>query len=595
MSKSNSKADKINTELQHGELIAGYGLPKRLGTFIEISLQIDAVENREELYDVLRNESKWLLDFDIFFIGLLNSSHTYYHVITLSPIADASGLNYTYFNVDEGMPGWLIRNQTPVFCNIDDCPNSSFSLEGKFEELGIQSFLAVPIKSGQDKVGVMVFGSNNLDNYSEDDLIVTQLYGLQVAVALKNVAFFEDAKKRINQIEIINEISRTLNSTLDLQALLQSTAEAVYTSFNYFDVSIFLFSGDQLTLKAHAGTITDFLPDGYSQKVGEGLVGWVARNSNYALVNDVSQDPRYLVHKYQNTRSEIAVPIKIGDKVVGVLNVEDTKLYAFDDMDVMVLQTLGDQIASALNNAQLYEKIRNTNAKLKELDSLKSEFLGIVSHDFRSPLSSIILAGKSLLKNEDIQKSDRSREYLQLIVDQANRLIQLAEDTLSITRIESGQVFLQQQIVNIERLIKEAMLLVKLSKRHTINYSVDPNASFIKGDQAKLRQVVQNILSNSVKYSPNGGQIFVDVRDLSEDQIQFSISDEGIGVKPEDINKLFQKFSRVDTGEAQKIKGSGLGLWICKEIIEAHNGKIWIESEFGKGSTFKFTLKKAQD
>jgi K+-sensing histidine kinase KdpD len=595
MENSKLPSDKSNIEMQKSELIAGYGLPKRLSTLIEISLQIDAVENRDELYEVLRNETKWLIDFDVFFICLLNANHSYYHIITLSPIADAIGLNHTYFNVDEGMPGWIIRNQTPKFCNIDNCPNSSFALEGKFDEVGTQSFLAVPIKSGQNKVGVMVFGSNNLDNFSEDDLVIAQLYGLQIAVALKNVGFFEDAKKRINQIEIINEISGTLNSTLELEDLLQSTASAIYNSFGYFDVSIFLFSGDELALKAHAGTIKDFLPEGYSQKAEEGLIGWVAMNGNYALVNDVSQDPRYLIHKYQNTRSELTIPIKISDEVVGVLNIEDTKLYAFDDTDVIVLQTLADQIASALNNAQLYEKVRNANAKLTELDNLKSEFLGIVSHDFRSPLSSIILAGKSLLKSEEVEKSTRFKEYMQLIVDQANRLIQLAEDTLSITRIESGQIHLQLKIVNIERLIKEAMSLVKLSKRHNIGFSVDPNASFIIGDQAKLRQVIQNLLSNSVKYSPHGGQIFVEVRDISDDEIQFSITDEGIGVKPDDVDKLFQKFSRVESGDAQKIKGSGLGLWICREIIEAHKGKIWIESEYGKGSIFKFTLKKAED
>lgn len=595
MKNSNLSSGNLKNEMQKSELIPAYGLPGRLSTLIEIALQIDAVENRDELYEVLRNESKWLMDFEVFFIGLLNPLHTFYHLITLSPITDATGLNHTYFNIDEGMPGWIIRNQTPKFCNINECPNRSFSLEGKFEELGLQSFLAVPINSGQDKVGVLVLGSSSLNNFSEDDLIIAQLYGLQIGVALKNVAFFEDAKKRINQIEIINEISRTLNSTLELEELLQSTVSAIYNSFGYFNVSIFLLTGNELILKAHVGTISDFLPDGYSQKTSEGLVGWVASNGTYAMVNDVSQDPRYLVYKYQNTRSELALPIRISDEVVGVLNIEDTKLYAFDEMDVMVLQTLADQIANALNNVQLYEKVKSANAKLTELDNLKSEFLGIVSHDFRSPLSSIILAGKSLLKSEEIQSSDRFKEYMQLIVDQANRLIQLAEDTLSIARIESGQISLQQKIVNIERLIKEAMSLVKLSKRHSLGFSIDPNASYIKGDQAKLRQVIQNLLSNSVKYSPQGGQIFVDVREISDDEIQFSITDEGIGIRPEDFDKLFQKFSRVDSKEAQNIKGSGLGLWICKEIIEAHNGKIWIESELGKGSTFKFILKKAQE
>ena len=225
---------------------------------------------------------------------------------------------------------------------------------------------------------------------------------------------------------------------------------------------------------------------------------------------------------------------------------------------------------------------------------MKSEFLGIVSHDFRSPLSSIILAGRSLLKMDPVQQAQRVREYLHLIVNQANRLNQLAEDTLSITKIESGQLSYFFKIVNIERLIQDAVTMVKFSNKHRFAYAVDPNVVFIKGDQAKLRQAIQNLLSNAAKYSPLGGQIMITADDYSDTQILISVSDEGIGIPPEQLGKLFKKFSRVETGEGSGIKGAGLGLWICREVVHAHGGTIWVESEAGTGTTFKFTLNKAQ-
>jgi len=234
------------------------------------------------------------------------------------------------------------------------------------------------------------------------------------------------------------------------------------------------------------------------------------------------------------------------------------------------------------------------NIRLTELDKMKSEFLGIVSHDFRSPLSSIILAGRALLKNESLQEMTRVKEYLQIIVDQANRLNQLAEDTLSITKIESGRLNYFFKIVNIERLIQDAIAMVRTTSRHQVEYKIDPEVTFIKGDQTKLRQVIQNLVSNAVKYSPRGGKVTICVEDLPPEKIIVSVSDEGIGIPADQIGKLFQKFSRVDTGEAKDIKGAGLGLWICKEIVEAHGGKIWVESEVGKGTTMKFTLNKAQ-
>jgi len=570
-------------------------ISRRLGAMQSIVSRIYSAHTREDILQIIRLEVKWLFDYEICLMGTINRTRSHYIINTLSPVADATDLNHKHFSIDEGILGWSMRNQATIFDEIESGPVFSYALEGKFQDLGIKSQLIVPMKAGGETIGAIAFASIKSSAFTEDDAAVAQMLSLVLSSALTNEAILENTRKHVAQIELLNEVTSQLTSTLQLDELLNAAASSIQKNFNYFDVTVFLLSEDkqELVLEAHAGNFIDFLPHGYRQKIGKGLIGWVIEHGEIVLCNDVSQDPRYMIYEYHNTKSELAIPITIDDEIAGVLNVEDTKLHAFDDTDIMVLETLSDHLGIAIKNAKLYDEVRKTNMKLTEVDKMKSEFLGIVSHDFRSPLSSIILAGKSLLKNESVQGLQRVKEYLQIIVDQANRLNQLAEDTLSITKIESGQLSFYFKIVNIERLVQDAISMVRFSNRHQMTYSVDPNVAFIKGDQTKLRQVVQNLVSNAVKYSPKGGKVCVTVEDYSPEKILVSVSDEGIGIPPEQVDKLFKKFSRVNSNEVRDIKGAGLGLWICKEIVEAHGGKIWIESQLGKGSTMKFTINKA--
>jgi K+-sensing histidine kinase KdpD len=568
----------------------------RVGTLGEIAIQIDAARGREEILQVIRDQAKWLIDHDVCLGALVNRARTHYSVTALSATADAADLNRKHFQLNQGTPGWVIQNQSPVAIEVSGAPAFTESMEGTLLRLGMKSMLVVPLRTGNETLGALTFASARAGAYDEPEVWIAQLLSILTATALKNTSIFEDAQKRLSQIELVNEIGGKLTSTLDLDELLSSAAETVQKTFSYFDVTVFLVDrkAGVLALVAHAGSYTDFLPHGYRQRLSEGIVGWVASNGERCLVNDVTEDPRYMAYEYHSTKSELAVPIRIGNEVVGVLNIEDTRLHAFDETDAVVLDTLCDQIGGAMKNARLYDEVRRANLKLTELDRMKSDFLGIVSHDFRSPLASIILAARALIKRQENADPQRMLEYLTIIVDQANRLSMLAEDTLSITKMESGQLNYFYRVVNVERLIKDAAALVNFSRRHSIEYHVDGTVSYIKGDQTKLRQVLQNLLSNAVKYSPRGGKVMVTAIDAGEDGLQVSVSDEGIGIPADQVDRLFQKFSRIDTAEAREIKGSGLGLWICREIVRAHGGEIWVESDPGKGSTFTFTLKKVQ-
>ncbi len=592
--ETEKNAESIRAKMQ-GRVAGSSGSLKRQQMMEEIALKIDAAKSRDEILQVVRLETRWLLEYQLCFLSLVNKAKTHYIINTLSPVADSTELNFQHFSVDEGMPGWVIKNHTSILEEITSGPIFTPTVEGKLQDIGIRSLLVVPMRTGAETIGALTFGSTKAGLYTEEDAAIAQQLALYVAIALKHTSVVEDVRKRIAQIEIISKVASQMTATLNLEELLRVAASTIQETFGYLDVTVFLLSDDksELVLEAHSGSFLDFLPHGYRQRRDMGIMGWVVGHGERVLCNDVSLDPRYLAYEYHNTKSELALPIRIDGEVLGVLNVEDTKLHAFDETDAIVLETLSGQLGSAIKNARLYDQICKANMKLTELDKMKSEFLGIVSHDFRSPLSSIMLAGRSLLKLESVQQMQRVKEYLQLIVNQANRLNQLAEDTLSITKLESGQLSYYFKIVNVERLIQDAVALVKFSSKHQFEYSLDPNVTFIKGDQAKLRQAIQNLVSNAVKYSPKGGAVKVVVADHSPEQILISISDRGIGIPADQMNKLFQKFSRVEIGDNREIKGAGLGLWICREVVEAHGGRIWIESEVGKGTTFKLTLNKA--
>ncbi len=592
------EADLSPVEIRE-RLEKSFKFAQRIQSLSEVSLQIDGGGSQEAILDILGQQTIWLIPHEFSFVALLDPARTGYVIRTLPSLAYSTNLDGKHFSLSDGMAGWVISHKRFVSTELKSCLAYNPEIEGALADLNLTHLLAVPLQTCDDTIGCLVLSKGGLEPFEKEEIWITQLLSLQVAIALKNRKLFDDVNKRITQIELAHEIAEKLTSTLDLDALLASAADTIRRTRNYFDVTIFMVEDgeDEAVLVAHSGNYVDFLPHGYRQKLSEGMVGWAMRNGEKVLVNDVTQDPRYVAYEYHNTQSELTVPIRIEGKVVGAVNVEDTRIGAFDETDGIVLETVCDQLGSMINNARLYDQLQRTNATLTELDRMKSDFLGIVSHDFRTPLASIILAAKAMVKRGSDLEEPRKNEYLRIIVDQAERLKQLAEDTLSITRHERGQLAYHFELVNVERLVKDALNAASafVSRRHVIDHRVDPNAAYINGDHMKLRQLITNLVSNAVKYSPRGGVVKVTAEPYDGGEVLFSISDEGIGIPEEQFSRLFKKFSRVDTADAREIKGSGLGLWICHEIVTGHGGKIWVESTPGKGSTFRFTLKAEQE
>ncbi len=228
--------------------------------------------------------------------------------------------------------------------------------------------------------------------------------------------------------------------------------------------------------------------------------------------------------------------------------------------------------------------------------SAKSEFLAHMSHELRTPLNSILGFSEFL---RDITPSDNStvQKYASLIYESGNHILSLINDILDLSKIEAGKLELKIETFQVHELIVGSldMFLEAASKRGIkMNTDIDKAPDIMEGDKIRIKQVLFNLIGNSMKFTPDGGAILVSAGETKSGFIKFSVTDTGIGISEEDQKKLFQPFRQLDTTDTNNFAGTGLGLSICRKIIELHGGRIWIESEVGRGSTFIFTIPVAR-
>jgi len=263
-------------------------------------------------------------------------------------------------------------------------------------------------------------------------------------------------------------------------------------------------------------------------------------------------------------------------------------LARFDDEDARLLSLFGDQAVATLTTAELVEHQRRAVEQLEKLNSAKSNFVSIVSHEFRTPLTGI-QGFSELMRDEDLSLVEM-KEYAGDINTDAQRLNRMITEMLDLDRMESGQMTLNRERTDINAVIAEAADRLSANPgRHPIQLRCDPDLPLVEIDADKIKQVLLNLLSNAVKYSPEGGPITITTR-VEGGMVHVFVRDEGMGIPPYSVDKVFERYSRIESGATRYIQGTGLGLPISRQIIEMHGGRAWVESTLGEGSVFQFTL-----
>jgi PAS domain S-box-containing protein len=430
-----------------------------------------------------------------------------------------------------------------------------------------------------------------------------------------NLLFYEGAVKDITDLKKVEEalrrqnsylstaaeVSRLISSTLDLPTLFERTVSLIQSRFKYYHVAVFTVdeSGFNATLREATGEAGSemkknqhFLPVG-----SKSIIGNVTGNGETLIANNTAID---LIHRpnplLPDTLAEVGIPLKIGTRVIGALDIQSTVIDSFHEEDINVLQTLADQIAVAIDNARSYELAQKAVTEIRELDRIKSQFLANMSHELRTPLNSIIGFSRVILKGIDGPVSDQQQQDLNAIYNSGQHLLGLINDILDLSKIEAGKMDLAVEEMSIgdtiNSVLSTAAGLVK-DKTVKLKQDVPPNLPTIRADPMRIRQVVLNLISNAAKFTDEGSitvSAETHISPTGHSEILVSITDTGPGISLEDQTKLFQAFSQVDSSPTRRTGGTGLGLSICQRLVGMHNGRIGVRSVVGKGSTFYFTI-----
>jgi signal transduction histidine kinase len=317
---------------------------------------------------------------------------------------------------------------------------------------------------------------------------------------------------------------------------------------------------------------------------GEARSRWNFRVNGPLVSNSAWADARVLpsLGAALDLRSVMVVPLTLGPQIHGLLAVADRQA-PFRDVDLWRLQAAAVQVSGAVENLQLHERLQKANAILQEYDRRKSEFVSIVAHDFRKPLMAIRGFAELTLEEPDLPPETRA-EYMRTIVGETDDLVRLANDTLLITQMETGQFDYSWKELDLSAFLRQAV--ARRLFDHVVTMDVPDSLPLVMGDPERLRQVLTNLTVNAAKYSPTSGSVTVRARERDPQHVVIEVEDQGLGIPPDQMGRLFRKFERVRTAEHLRVSGTGLGLYICRLIVEGHGGRIWAESEPGKGSTF---------
>jgi signal transduction histidine kinase len=490
------------------------------------------------------------------------------------------------------------------------------------------------------------------------------------------------------QLEALYNISRALNSTLEIQEILQTMLDMALDIFEADAGSVMLEKEGFLTIQVSRGLESDIVAK-TRQKLGTGIAGWVAKTGEPLHLDGKVEDPRFkqVIKRSDTIASSLSVPIAVETTIVGVLMIRRAGEKTFETGDLAFLVSVGDLAAVALQKAHLFQSERNqrdllelSHQKLsatfssmadgvlvlnqdgellthnpiaeqylkpltgdqidrfadtcshvfrrgeteliaggrllkivktplvvdglecgsvlllrdetasRELDRMKSEFLSMVSHELKTPITTIG-AFLELLLDREFERG-RQTHFLGICQEECRRLQALIDQLLHLTRLEAGRFVLDSEDLDFYQLLRDCIpAFVDPNPKHRFVLLEPIVEAKLEGDSTLLTQAVTNLLSNAVKYSPEGGEIKIALSETPTSWV-LSVADEGVGIEAEKTRYVFEKFYRVDNSLTRATGGTGLGLANVKHIALAHSGRVWVESELGKGSTFFMELPK---
>jgi len=486
--------------------------------------------------------------------------------------------------------------------------------------LGYRTLLCVPMLRDDVSIGAIAVARREQRPFSDREIDLVKTFADQAVIAIENVRLFKELQEKnaaltqahaqvtdaLDQQTATSQILRVISrSPTDVRPVFDTIARNARRLCAADSCSVFTYGDDLIRLESIDNATVegaDAIRRAYPLPPSRGhATGRAILTARPVHIPDVRHDPEYELHGILGAglRSIVAVPMLHDGIAIGTITLHTWATpRPFSDAQIALLQTFADQAVIAIENVRLFKELQARNLEIeqksRELETAsqhKSEFLANMSHELRTPLNAIIGFSEVLTERMFGELNEKQEEYLKDIYASGTHLLSLINDILDLSKIEAGRMELELSDFDLPTALDNALTLVRerAGRRSiTLQTTVDERLGEVRADERKIRQVVLNLLSNALKFTPEGGRI--EVRAVSVDgSVEVSVADTGVGIAPEDLEAVFEEFRQVGTSTAKQ-EGTGLGLALCRRFVELHGGRIGVTSQVGVGSTFTFSI-----
>src|SRR3989338_8577862 len=475
----------------------------------------------------------------------------------------------------------------------------------------------VPIKAGARVVGVLGISDNQSKPFSASEVELLEAIGSVIGVAIENARLFGETKRNLEGIRALHEIDKAITSTLDLHDILAVLLEKIDLFLPYSTATVRLFNKDSGLLEPVACRNLDEKEWKAEQwKGGRGTPNIAFESKAPVMVGNVQTDPRVKDPEFFRKHglvSYLGVPLIVQDEVLGVISFYTKEEHEFTKEEVEFLSTLAGQAAVAIHNSQLYQEMIKLAADLSRSNRVKDEFLSVMSHELRTPLN-VVMGYTGMIRDRLLGEINPEQEKaLEKVISRARDQLTMISSLLQVTQLEAAGGRVERGEVGLQDLLDDlkSSYAIPLGKELSLIWDWPLDLPVIHTDGEKLKHILQNLVNNAIKFT-DSGTVTISARYLDgastretgtrnpkdngrNGLVQFKVADTGVGIAKDNFSLIFERFQQVDSSETRLHGGVGIGLYIVRKFTEMLGGKIDVESEVGKGSTFTVTIPCGQE
>ena len=470
---------------------------------------------------------------------------------------------------------------------------------------GARTLLVVPLLKEDELLGAMGIYRQEVRPFTDKQIELVQNFAAQAVIAIENVRLLNELRARtddlarsVGELQALGDVSQAVNSTLDLETVLTTIVGRAVELSRTDAGAIYVFdeARQEFRLRATYGMSEEMIVAITDRRIGtaDAHIGPATTQRKPIQVADIQNEPPSPVNDInlrEGYRAILIIPLLRPDNIVGALVVRRKSPGEFPQSTIDLLETFADQSVVAIQNARLFSEIEEKGKQLAVASQHKSQFLANMSHELRTPLNAILGYTELILDGIYGETPEKAQAVLKRVESNGRHLLGLINDVLDLSKIEAGQLTLTLTDYSMKDVLYNVFSAVEpLANDKKLGFKVEaqPDMPQGHGDERRLTQVVLNLVGNAIKFSDAGAVIIK--ASSTNGSFTVAVQDNGPGISKADQGKIFEEFQQADNSATKKKGGTGLGLSISRRIVEMHGGKLWVESEIGKGSVFSFTL-----